>query len=35
MQTESARSMKDCWFTYEALILNPPQGGTRGFNIKG
>ncbi len=35
LQTEAARSMKDCWFAYEALILNPPQSANPGFNVKG
>ena len=25
LQTSAARSMKDCWFTYEMLVLNPSK----------
>jgi hypothetical protein len=36
LQVEAARSMKDCWFTYEGLILNPTQpAGRPSFNVKG
>ena len=36
LQVSAARSMKDCWFAYEALILNPPAAPSgRTFNVRG
>lgn len=36
LQTGAARAMKDCWFAYEGLILNPPSAPSqRAFNVKG
>lgn len=34
LQTSAARSMKDCWFAYESLVLNPVNNsGPKAFNV--
>ncbi|NUR25623.1 MAG: hypothetical protein HOV83_07195 [Catenulispora sp.] len=36
LQSAAARSMKDCWFAYESLVLNPStSGAVKRFDIKG
>jgi hypothetical protein len=36
LQTSAARSMKDTWFAYESMVLNPTSaGGVKRFDING